>query len=184
LEKKAMIKMIIPLAILLAIPNAVNADEPYAGYEQDRARAERSQSSYIKKVAWMSSCGPKITPAVCRRIKRDDAELRRGPRREKIYAAETRRDRDYADRETRDRDYSRRDDGVERCVGQRYTFEGAKNVVRRVAEFNAREAWRRKVRSKHGTQFADTDNASQDKMRCWDEGIFVRCEYTARACRA
>jgi hypothetical protein len=189
-----MIKMIIPLAILLAIPNAVNADEPYAGYEQDRARAERSQGSYIKKVAWMSSCGPKITPAVCRRIQRDDKELRRGTRRESIYVAEPRRGGDYSSRQTRDRDYDRRDSGPGRCWREVIRAKGEQRPGIEWATRTAKEAWQREVRYDAGETYLSWRRAdkiggdTEPGIVCNESAITkllkqYRCEAKARPCK-
>jgi hypothetical protein len=155
----------IPLILALLAGPAL-ADEPYAGYERERA-----ETNYIKRVAsrdWWSDCGRRITTRECNRIKAKDAQRSR-------YAS---------DRDEQRRDYDK--PLKSQCASETYTMEGAKNVSGLLARMNAREAWRRKVRSLHGTRYEDVNYAvNQTKpQKCWSEGMFTRCEFRARPCKA
>lgn len=169
---------IIPIMALLCIPSWVRADG-FAGTEQ------RTQIMRVRN----ASCPqfPNLTRDQCYRLIQKNAALGRSRSRntvirEKIYVVDRDRDRN---RNRRDRDdYQDSERSVGQCVGETYTMEGSKNAFEYIAKYNAREAWRRKVRSKHGTQFQDTNRAKNVHQRCWPEGVFTRCEFTARPCRA
>jgi len=182
-----MMKMIIPLAILLAIPNAVNADEPYAGYEQDRARAERQD--YIKKVAG-SICGRHVSVGECRRrIQREQA------RRERIYVAEPRHSRDRSYSETRDRDYDRRYAGSGRCWREVIRAKGLQRIKRQWAINTAIETWQKEVRYDAGEAYMSWRRADkiggdeQPGVTCSESSVSqfgiqnYRCEVKARPCK-
>lgn len=122
------------------------------------------------RVMKAASCpyGTNLTKRECDRIRQIDrsrARARVERRREQVYVVER----------------VKRPAG---CVGTLRAHKGAKNVVGAIARYNAREAWRIEIRTEFGTQFQDIKYATQKNIRCWDEGIFVRCEFSARACRA
>lgn len=178
-------------ALALAVPQCTAlADEPYAGYEMSRRSGGEDGGQRInlyqkaaERPGWWSDCGRRITARECVRIQmknrdRERAE-RRGPRAPSGY-------RDYDGyREDRARaDYERPIQG--QCARETYTMEGAKNLAPIIARMNAREAWRRKVRALHGTRYEDVNFAvnKTQPQKCWNEGMFTRCEFRARPCKA
>ena len=170
---------LIPIAALLILPNcAARAD----GLEPTAKGAHYYSEGPSTRFMRISACGRYITPRECNAIQAKNEYRPRAARRnssprvirEKVYVSERSRDRDdYDVRPTRGQ-----------CVSEVYTAEGSKNVFKNVAQYNAREAWRRKVRSKHGTQYQDVANALRSSTKCWPEGMFTRCEFQGRACKA
>lgn len=184
---------IVPIMALLCIPSWVRADEIPQGYtlSQDGSkivRADEPRTQLMRTRA--NGCPPQFanfTAEQCRRLRIQNnkmAQRRRNDNvrviREKVYVVD--RDRDRRGRDDYDYRASERSGG--QCISEPYTMEGTKNLAKFWAEYNAREAWRRKVRSKHGTQFQDTSRARGTRTKCWPEGAFTRCEFTGRACRA
>jgi hypothetical protein len=157
---------------MMILPAWASRSDEMPGYVKGDSFGEGIGGSKIMKVA---ACpyGTRLTPREGARIREIDRSRQRADERR---AAARRRERAYV--------VERVERPSGRCVGERYTMEGSKNVFSKVAQYNAREAWRRKVRSKHGTQYQDIDYAVQSNTRCWDEGAFTRCEFSARACRA
>lgn len=55
-----------------------------------------------------------------------------------------------------------------------YTYAGAR--------YSARRAWRRKVRAKHGREFAKWRKAKAESYGCWQHEQKERCRVKARPC--
>lgn len=162
------------MAVMMILPSWVRADE-MPGY----VKGDNFDSASTTRLMKAAGCpyGSRLTARECARIREIDrarkrAEARRAPARERVYVVE------------RDRGRQDRREAIGTCVPKVIAYKGSKNVIGGIARYNAREAWRREIRSEFGTQFQDIDFARQKNTRCWDEGAFVRCEFKARACRA
>ncbi len=72
------------------------------------------------------------------------------------------------------------------CVAN-VTREGSQNVIRRLAEASARNAWQRAVRSQYGERYLNLGIARNGNLTCVPSaagGLFKRCTLSADPCKA